>query len=369
MTPPILLVGEAQGQSEASFGAGFVGGSGAELLRMLREARILTFSDADRSNLNLYYRTQNPKYTAAIWDRHTATVRRTNVFQLHPPRNNLAWFCGPTTAALPGYPQLLSSKWVRAEFEPELDRLAGETLELNPNLIVCLGNAALWAFTGRTRITKWRGATTLSTHCVAGYKLLPTLHPASVLYQYSQRPTVVADLHKARREAAFPELRRPAREIWIEPTAEDVEQFLSSFCRRCKVLSVDIETTGDRITCIGFAPNPELAIVIPFDDDRAKDGNYWPTRELEGRVWRAIGGVLADPGIPKLFQNGLYDIAFLWRSMRIQVLGAAHDTMLLMHSLQPEAKKSLGYLGSIYSDECAWKNLGAHSKTIKREDG
>ena len=66
--------------------------------------------------------------------------------------------------------------------------------------------------------------------------------------------------------------------------------------------------------------------------------------------------------------NGLYDIPFLWRSMRIKVLGATHDTMLLMHSLQPESLKSLGYCGSLYADECAWKNLGAHHKTIKKDD-
>ena len=77
--------------------------------------------------------------------------------------------------------------------------------------------------------------------------------------------------------------------------------------------------------------------------------------------------MLGDSTIPKLFQNGIYDIAFLWRSMKVKVIGAQHDTMLLMHSLQPESLKSLGYIGSLYVDECAWKQLGAHFKTIKKD--
>ena len=72
-------------------------------------------------------------------------------------------------------------------------------------------------------------------------------------------------------------------------------------------------------------------------------------------VWRFVKQVLGVPKPPKLFQNGLYDIAFLWRSVGIPVFGASEDTMLLHHALQPESLKGLGFLGSIYSDEGAWK--------------
>ena len=77
--------------------------------------------------------------------------------------------------------------------------------------------------------------------------------------------------------------------------------------------------------------------------------------------------VLGDPDIPKLFQNGAYDIAFLWRAYGIKTMGAAHDTMLLQHALQPEALKGLGYLGSIYSDEGSWKHMRRKDETIKRD--
>ena len=92
---------------------------------------------------------------------------------------------------------------------------------------------------------------------------LHTTHPQSS-GNGTNRPTVIADLMKAKRESLYPEIRRPAREIWIEPSLNDIRTFISQHIARCRLLSVDIETSGQRITCIGFAPSREIAIVIPF---------------------------------------------------------------------------------------------------------
>ena len=364
---PIFLVGEAMDAAEARRGVPFVGASGIELIRMLGESKLIHFSPTDRDYINRYYTTQDSTMVEAIWNLHPE-VYRTNVFALHPPRNDLEFFCGTKAEGIPGYPPLLKSKYVRREFEPQIERLQGEILARDPDLIVCFGNTALWALAGRTGITKLRGTTLLSTHTVADFKLLPTYHPASVLRQWENRPTVIADLMKAARESQFPEIRRPHREIWIDPSIEDIREFISSHIRGCKLLSVDIETSGSRITCIGFAPSPQLALVVPFDDERSKGGSYWATRDIEAQVWRLVRSILVDRSVPKLFQNGAYDIAFLLRSMGIPVLGAAEDTMLMAHALQPEALKSLGYLGSIYSDEGAWKHMRKKYETIKRDE-
>jgi uracil-DNA glycosylase len=363
----ILLIGEALGQDEERQGVPFVGPSGVELLRMLGESGIIQLSSFDRTHLRRYWETRDASHSAAVWTLHPE-IHRTNVFNIHPPANDLAFFTGPKASALPGYPALQASKWVRAEFASELDRLRDEILRHNPNVIICLGNSSLWALAGRTGITKYRGATLLSTHTVRDYKLLPTFHPAAVLRQWELRATAIADLIKAQRESADPELRRPHREIWIEPALDDIRRFITEHISGCRLLSVDIETSGSRITCIGFAPSSDRAIVVPFDDSRAKGGNYWPTKAAERECWDLVCGILGDPGIPKLFQNGLYDIAFLWRSMRIRVFGASQDTMLLSHALQPEGKKDLGYLGSIYTDEGAWKHMRKRDETYKREN-
>ena len=361
----IFLLGEAQGENEAQIGKGFVGTSGVELLRMLNEASVITFTPADNEYINRYYQTYDPQMIDCVWNLHPE-LYRSNVFQQHPPGNRIEHFCGTKAEALKGYPALIKGKYVRAEFGHELERLGDELVEHNPNLILCLGNSALWAMAGATGVSKLRGTTCISNHTVAGFKLLPTYHPAAVLRQWELRPVTVLDLMKAARESAFPEIRRKAREIWIEPSIEDIETFYSQHIAGCKILSVDIETSGQQITCIGFSPRTDLALVIPFHDSRTKSRSYWPTRELELSCWRIVRRILEDAGIKKVFQNGLYDIAFLWRSVGIGVKGAEEDTMLLHHALQPESLKGLGFLASCYCDEGAWKQM--RTETIKRDE-
>jgi uracil-DNA glycosylase len=364
---PIFIIGEARGDHEERIGSSFVGPSGIELLKMLNEAGIISLTGDDRGHLSEYFRQGNPRAIDAIWRSHPE-VYRTNVFAIHPPGNKLEWFCGPKAEGIPSYPALLPSRYVRREFEYELNRLADEILAHDPNLIIALGNTALWALCGRTGVSKLRGTAQLSTHCVTGYKLLPVYHPAAVIRQWEHRPTTVIDLVKAKREALTPDINRPACEIWIEPTIEDIERFINDFVLGCDLLSVDIETAGTRITCIGIGTSAQRALVVPMDDERAKGGSYWSSAEAESRAWELMRGVLIDPAIPKLFQNGLYDIAFLWRAYGIGVRGALHDTMLLHHALQPESLKGLGYLGSIYTDHGAWKSERKWTATIKRDE-
>jgi hypothetical protein len=64
----------------------------------------------------------------------------------------------------------------------------------------------------------------------------------------------------------------------------------------------------------------------------------------------------------------MYDVTFLWRSYGIGVRGCREDSMLLHHALQPESLKGLGYLGSVYCDEGAWKHMRTKVETIKRDN-
>ena len=335
----IAIVGEAWGEEEEKTRTPFVGAAGHALSSMLGEAGI------SRRECFL-----------------------TNVFNLRPPRNKIEALCGPKKEGLAGYPALMGGKHVRAEFATELNRLGDEIIRVNPNTIIALGNTAMWALLGRAAISKFRGTTEISTHTVTGYKVLPTYHPSFIIRgQWATRPVVILDLQKALRESEFPELRRPAREIWIEPILEDIHEFIRRYVLDCERVAVDIETSGSQITCIGFAPGPTAAIVIPFVRPGRKDRNYWATDKLERAVWDAIANVLGNAHIRKTFQNGLYDIAFLWRALGIKVMGAEHDTMLLHHCLQPESLKSLGFLGSIYTDEGAWKHMRKRNPTIKAD--
>lgn len=196
-------------------------------------------------------------------------------------------------------------------------------------------------------------------------KVLPTYHPQAVGYDWSLRPVVYADLTKAKREAKYPEIRRPVREVWVEPSITDLYAFEEHLIN-AQIISNDIENMGDMITCIGFAPSPALAIVVPFYDPLKPGKNYWQTFEEERAAWNWVVKWL-QCSIPKVFQNGLYDINVLWRTMGITVTNAEHDTMLLSHAQQPELPKGLAFLGSIYTDESSWK-LMRRNMTAKREE-
>lgn len=363
----ICFVGEAFGEQEAKLNTALVGPTGIELLKMLDEAQVISLTSEDWTFISQFWDHYDPTHVQMIWNMHPELLK-TNVFNLRPPGNKIEWVCGGKGEAIPGYPFLVKGKYVRAEFQRELDRLAEELCSWNPNLIVAMGNTAMWALLGRTAISKNRGTTCLSTHTVEGFKVLPIYHPAAIFQQWELRPTTVIDLMKAKREMAFAEIRRPPREVWIEPTLEDIYAFEERYIRTAKTLSVDIETSGTQITCVGFAPDKSTALVIPFFDARAVGRSYWPNLNAEHSAWKAVKEILENPTPPKLFQNGLYDIAFLWRACGIRVYGAEHDTMLLHHSLQPEALKGLGFLGSIYTDEGSWKQMRGGTTTIKADE-
>src|ERR1017187_9649394 len=224
MSKPLLLIGEAYGRNEQALGYGFVGAGGVELLRMLHDAAVIELTSEDLSFISKFWNLGDPACIDAVWRLHPE-VYRTNVFKLHPPGNDIRTLCGPKATGVRGFPALTQSKFLRREFIPNLEALADEIATVDPNLVVALGNTPLWALCGTTGISKIRGTTRLSTHTISGYKVLPTYHPAAVLRQWELRPTTVIDLMKAKREQGFPEVRRPKREIWIEPTLEDLDAF------------------------------------------------------------------------------------------------------------------------------------------------
>lgn len=358
MTTKIMIVGEAWGQEEAAAHLPFVGMSGKFLNSMLRQVGI------NRDECFL-----------------------TNVFNLQPqPKNDVLNLCGPKTEALPGYPAIKSGKYITAQYAAELTRLYAEIKTECPTLIIALGATASWALLGTTGIKKLRGAPSLTgTVATAAVgkeiKVFPTYHPAAVMREYSLRPYVIADLEKAKREAEFPDLRRPHREIWIGPSLDDLAVFERDYILHSNSLSIDIETAGDQITCVGFSPTIDRAVVVPITDPTQRDGNYWRTLADELTAWEYIRrwcamtipvaqreeAIKALPYKRGVGQNFLYDAHFLWRRYGIRA-NNEDDTMLLHHALQPEMEKGLGLLATVYTDELPWKFMRPKHETVKKED-
>ncbi len=339
MTASISIVGEAWGEQEERQRSPFVGAAGYELTRMLDEAGI-----------------------------RRADCFLTNVFNLRPERNDVETLCGAKADGIPGMPAIKNGKYILRKYAGEVSRLLDELSRVRANVTIALGNTASWALLHNTGISKIRGTITSTPFAVgaAPLKVLPTYHPAAILRDWSLRPVTVMDLAKAQRESTFPEVRRPKSWVYIAETLADLESFYEQHLSRATDIAFDIETRTDQITCIGFAPSEEIALVIPFVDDRVLSpdrGSYWSSLADEREAWRFIHRVLDLP-CPKFGQNTLYDIHFLWRRYGITVRNYEDDTMLLHHALQPESLKGLGFLGSIYTHRSAWKTMRTKVLTI-----
>lgn len=274
--------------------------------------------------------------------------------------------CVSKAEGIPNLPPIMPKKYCPVKFAPELERLHKEIENVQPTCILALGGVAAWALLGVPGIKKIRGTPAYYTRGDRRHKVIPTYHPNAIFREYSLRPIFLADVEKFVRETAYPEIRRPSRSIWIEPSYDDLLRFEAEHISHADYLSVDIETSGTMITCIGFAVSESLGLVVPFTSAEQADGSYWRSHGEEVRVWQWCMKQCARP-IRKVGQNFLYDMHHLWRNYATPMLGGNDDTMLLHHALQPEMEKGLGFLGSIYTDEASWKFM-RHKETIKRED-
>jgi len=346
----VAFVGEAWGKSEDLFKKPLIGGTGREFLQMLR--------DVDWPNLT-EPRHQNTSHMSELDMMHYWTAQNifiTNVFAFRPEQNKIITLCG-SKKDVGGknytYSAIQFGKYLRPEYLPEVARLKEELLQVKPNLVIALGAVASWALCGVNTISTIRGAIAEST-LIPGLKVLPTFHPANIFRQWANRPILLADLIKAKGEISFPEIRRPQRNILVNPTIQDLWDFYNFVLQNPDaILSIDIETSCKTITCISFSFSPDFAIVIPFHEPLKPSGNYWSSLEEELEAWKIVKLLLLTPN-PKLGQNFLYDMQYLAR-MGFKINNVLHDTMLLHHALYPEMEKGLGFLGSLYSNESAWK--------------
>jgi len=300
-----------------------------------------------------------------------AGIAMTNVLNFQPYGNKIESLCVQKKELPVWYdlPAISHGKYLRPEFLSEVERLAVELAEARPNLVVACGNTACWAILRATNISQIRGA--MATSDLEGLdpplKVLPTYHPAGVLYNWAWRPIMLTDLMKAMREAEFPEVRRPERQVIVNPTLDELAEWTNqTLVRKPPLLACDIETSHSQITCIGFARSRTEAIVVPFWNQASPGWHYWPTAEAEREAWSHVEGLLASR-LPKVFQNGLYDLQYLIR-MGLCIRQCDEDTMLLHHALFPEMQKGLGFLGSIYTNEPAWKLMRRKRADTEKKD-
>jgi DNA polymerase len=305
---PIWLVGEAPGEREVESGHPFSGPSGFLLNEMLREAGL------DRSQ-----------------------CFATNVCHVRPPsylkngkliHNDIdQFFAGKLEARKEGLCEV-NGRFPKEPVRAGISHLQELFRSHHPVLVIALGNTPLWALTGESGITKWRG----STFDADSGKVICTFHPADVLRAWTHRPIVVQDLRRAARESHFREVRRPAWEFVVEPSIPEIHEWFQTYAQDSDTpLVCDTEGWG-RVDCVGFASDPLHAICIPFTHPtRPEEPSYWSLDD-EFAVTQTCRTVLSSR--PITFHNAIWDCQVIARCWAL--LPRLHsDTQVAQHVAFP----------------------------------
>ena len=244
------------------------------------------------------------------------------------------------------------------DLQQRISRLPG------PVVIAALGNYVSFALTGKGKvkaevrnafsltdssiteaekkagITKLRGSI-YSYRDLNGrdIKVIPIIHPAAVLQTQGWEKRTFQDWKRVLFESVSGESNRPIRNHIVDPMEWQVREFTEFVEKNYKdvILSLDIETWGNQLSCCGFAISPWESLTIPLIGKQKE-------------VFLPYIKRLCECSAPKVLQNGLYDWYWLaWDGIWIN--NFLWDTSLMHHAIDPIESHSLDFLASIY---CPW---------------
>jgi uracil-DNA glycosylase family 4 len=340
-----IIVGESWGLEEYQRQVPFVGESGKELDRMLTEAGL------SRSEI----------FCTNVAPDQPRDNDMSNFFST--PEEGVE-FCGL-------HPKEIVQKG--------LANLRFQIQTIKPKLIIAAGNYATWAILPTIPTIKKKEGKLIPTGIMntprQGYRgsqyrnvnnlpTLPILHPAAIMRSWQFRPTTVHDLRKARRFLAG-ELNWDdvERNFVVAPDYFTVKGQLDQWeamldMGLIQILSVDIETYKEHMTCIGLAHNIKGALCIPFVD--LKDNKlvpYWEEWEHVA-IFTHLRRILGHKYCSVVGQNFLYDLQYIWRWLHV-IPRVELDTMIAQHLCFPTLPKDLNYLSSMYCEyHRFWKGEG-----------
>jgi len=326
LSSKIALVGEQPAKYEVRYGKPFMGPAGRNLNECLQNARITRGS---------CYLTNVIKDVEFELNRY---------FDIKPGVNGRA----NTTRLGQQY----------------LEVLRDELMESKANIIVPMGNTALFALTGRVGINAWRGSIIEST-LIPGRKVIPTLHPAiytdeKVLANpaaYLAKYLITIDFKKVKAECEFPEIRLTDRKLRTQPSYYDCLSWLEeckAHARNGGIVYYDIELTPktQELSCISFAISEIDVLCIPFVN---ASGDYF-SAEQEYKLMLSIEDLLSNSDWMKGGQNIVFDSHYLLRKYGIRTRNIVADTMIAQHILYPDfggktyKGKALQFITAMWTD-------------------
>lgn len=310
----LMVIGEAPGRQEESIGLPFVGSSGEILDSMLKAAGI------DRSQVYV-----------------------DNIVTIRPPGNKINRLKEIGKSVSDFYPRIF-----------EVIR------RVKPNCILALGNTPLYALTGKSGISKYRGSILFSN--VTDTKVVPTIHPAYLLhgsdqdeggsFKYSTRIFMQLDINRAIQESKTKSYNILKRNIRIIRNSLDLYRWLES--RSGKRFALDIETRKSIPVCLGIASSPTEAISVQLINIEETDYRI-PYREL-AEMHMMLDKFLTSEA-QFVGQNFKFDAQKLEsvHGLHCKLFG---DLMLLQAVINPEFGKSLAFITSVYTREPYYKDEG-----------
>lgn len=314
----IMFIGEAPGKDEEEKGRPFIGTSGQLLTSYLGRRRL------SRDEVFL-----------------------TNLCKYRPSKND--------------FKNLLQTE----ELTSGLEELKQEILTFNPTVIVALGNWPLYYLTGKcgtknnkpiagTGIMSYRGSVLPNTLIPGGPKVLATFHPAFIVRAqgFGWHPVFDTDIGRAREHSHFPELGYPEYTSYINPDQGVLSELVDEMIQS-PIVSIDIETFGSTLACVGFTSSEKWGLCLTYE------ANY---------AWEVSRYLLQHP-VEKMFQFGAFDVNWLKNLYKWETAGyggsKGWDTFIAAASLMPEFPRGLDFLTSIYTpfpyyktERKDWKETG-----------
>ncbi len=348
----VMIVGDYPGESDLLKGRPLSGSAGFELKKMLQEAGLFLES-----------------------------CFVTSVARERSPKGDISGLVASKNKEIGPTHKLWQGKHVHPLVLEGADELAQEIRRVRPNVIVAMGNLALFTLTGQWGTGSWRSSI-MDCTLVPGQKVIPTITPTILFAQWKWRNLIVHDLKRVKRESAFPHINRPKYNFTVRPDYATAISTLTQLAEQAEAapgtlpLSSDIETRAGHISCIGFAWSKLDAICIPFMavenydewsprfDKRGVDVGCWVRKQRESHFWSLdeeahILQLIYRISQSAVFigQNWNYDAQYCLRHWHWIAKYTVQDTMLKHHTCFSNMDKNLSFLSSMYCDDhLHWKD-------------
>ena len=261
-------------------------------------------------------------------------------------------------------PFYIRAKNYNVDIAEHLRLLHEEIKTINPNVILALGNTALFATTGLSGIGDYRG----SILNYGKYKVVASYNPNGLSWQeqgefsgYWNKHVILFDFMRALVQSEFPEIRRPYRNLHIATSSLQLQDFWNRNRNNTRP-AVDIEARGSCLPfCIGLSFTPSEGICMPFwNQGEIRNIAHISDQDIV-QMWLILSEILANSDV--VGQNFKYDHDKI-RRLGFTIRSLASDTMFKGFAISPEFPKGLAFHTSIRTEEPFYKNEGMYEGSL-----